>query len=53
MAFAISIGVGYCLYPLQGNARSLPMDKDNKFPHLIVFIKSRTEGTGGRKEFLL
>jgi hypothetical protein len=30
----------------KGNARSLPMDKDNRFPHLVVFIKSRTEGTG-------
>lgn len=26
------------------------MDKDNKFPHLIVFIKSRTEGTERRNK---
>jgi len=35
----------------KGNARSLPMDKDNKFPHLIVFLlKAERRGQGGRKD---
>ena len=38
VVFCISIGVVRCLYPLQGNARSLPMDKDKWFPHLFIFM---------------
>ena len=46
VASYISFGVGCCLYPLQGNARSPPMDKDNKFPHLI-FVLQLSSGNWG------